>query len=40
LPLERILASKKAANRPKDRGNISALEDTLLVLAETAKKSH
>jgi predicted nucleotidyltransferase len=40
LPLERILASKKAANRPKDRGNISALEDTLLVLAETAKKAH
>lgn len=39
LPLERILASKRAANRPKDRGIISALEDTLLVLAETAKKS-
>lgn len=38
LPLERILASKKAANRPKDRGVISVLEDTLLVLAETRKK--
>ena len=34
LPLERILASKKAANRPKDRGVISVLEDTLIVLAE------
>lgn len=38
LPLERILASKKAADRPKDRGIISALEDALLVLSETGKR--
>jgi len=38
LPLERILASKRAANRPKDRGIIAVLEDTLLVLAETSGK--
>lgn len=34
LPLERILASKRAANRPKDQGIIVVLEDTLIVLAE------
>jgi hypothetical protein len=29
LPLERILASKRAANRPKDKLVIPVLEDTI-----------
>lgn len=32
LPLERILASKKAANRPKDRAAVEALEVAIKVL--------
>lgn len=32
LPLERILLSKRAANRPKDRIAIGQIEDTLRVL--------
>jgi hypothetical protein len=32
LPLEQILASKRAADRPKDRAIIVNLEDTLAVL--------
>ena len=31
LPLERIIASKRAANRPKDRAAIPALEAALVV---------
>lgn len=34
LPLERILASKQAANRPKDRRVISVLKNTLHTLQE------
>jgi hypothetical protein len=37
LRVDRILASKRAANRPKDRLVIPVLED-LLAVAETAKK--
>ena len=32
LPLARIIASKRAANRPKDRAILPVLEDTLRVL--------
>lgn len=32
LPLDRIIASKRATNRPKDRAILPALEDTLAVL--------
>lgn len=32
LPLDRILASKRAANRPKDRAVIPALEEALAAL--------
>jgi len=32
LPLERIIASKKATDRPKDRAILPALEDTLATL--------
>ena len=38
LPLDRILASKRAANRPKDRLVISVLEDTLAVGEATRKR--
>lgn len=42
LPLERILASKQAANRPKDQRVIPVLQNTLLTLrmkkARRAKK--
>lgn len=38
LPLERVLASKKAANRPKDQVVFYALEQTLLVLREKESK--
>jgi hypothetical protein len=34
LPLERILASKRAANRPKDQATIYQLESTLKILDE------
>jgi len=34
LPLERILASKKALDRPKDRLVIPVLEDALAVIEE------
>ena len=37
LPLDRILASKRAANRAKDRLVIPVLEDTLAV-GEAARK--
>ncbi|HEX3474636.1 MAG TPA: hypothetical protein VHT91_06315 [Kofleriaceae bacterium] len=36
LPLSRILASKRAADRPKDRAVIPALEETLAAIAGTA----
>jgi hypothetical protein len=32
LPLARIIASKKATDRPKDRAILPALEDALKVL--------
>ena len=32
LPLERILASKRAANRPKDRAAIPALEEAIAAI--------
>lgn len=38
LPLARIIASKKAANRPKDRLSIPVLENALLAV-ESRKKS-
>ena len=38
LPLERILASKKAANRPKDQRVISALQNTLLALQNRRRR--
>ncbi len=38
LPLSRIIASKKAAGRPKDRAILPALEDALRVL-ESRKRS-
>ena len=34
LPLDRILASKKALDRPKDRLVIPVLEDALAVIEE------
>jgi hypothetical protein len=37
LPLERILASKQAANRPKDRRVIPALQNTLRTLQMKTK---
>ncbi|MBC8002082.1 MAG: hypothetical protein H7X97_05795 [Opitutaceae bacterium] len=36
LPLERILASKQAANRPKDQRVIPVLQNALLTLQTTA----
>ena len=38
LQVDRILASKKAANRPKDRLVIPVLEDTLATATEESKK--
>ena len=38
LPLERILASKKAAKRPKDQRVISVLQSTLIALQSRQKK--
>ena len=38
LPLERILASKKAANRPKDRRVIPVLQNTLRTLRTRASR--
>ncbi len=38
LPLDRILASKRAANRPKDKVVLSLLEDTLAALPSRRKK--
>jgi hypothetical protein len=35
LPLERVLASKRAANRPKDRAVIPALEEALAALTSS-----
>ena len=37
LPLARILASKRATNRPKDQAAIPALEDALVVQAEVTE---
>ncbi len=34
LPLDRVLASKRAANRPKDRAVVPALEEALAALEE------
>ena len=34
LPLERIIASKRATDRPKDRAILPVLEDALRVLRE------
>ena len=36
LPLPRILASKRAADRPKDRAVIPALEEALAAISGTA----
>jgi hypothetical protein len=38
LPLERILVSKQAANRPKDQRVLSVLENALLTLQRRRKK--
>ena len=38
LPLERILASKRAANRPKDQRIIPTLENTIRTLQTKAKR--
>ena len=38
LPLERILASKQAANRPKDQRVIPVLQNTLLTLRTKKKR--
>lgn len=38
LPLERILVSKRAANRAKDRATIEALELTLKVMESAQRK--
>ena len=38
LPLERILASKQAANRPKDQRVIPVLQNTLVTLQTTASR--
>jgi hypothetical protein len=35
LPLERVLASKRAANRPKDQAQIPALEAALAARAQS-----
>jgi hypothetical protein len=37
LPLDRILASKRAADRPKDRAVIPALEEALAAIEESSK---
>ena len=39
LPLERILASKQAANRPKDQRVIPVLQNTLRTLQGRRKKA-
>ncbi|HEY1662261.1 MAG TPA: hypothetical protein VGI03_07570 [Verrucomicrobiae bacterium] len=39
LPLERILASKQAANRPKDQRVIPVLQNTLRTLQTKSKRS-
>jgi len=36
LPIERVLASKRAANRPKDRAVIPALEAAIAAIKETS----
>lgn len=38
LPLERIIASKRAAGRPKDKAILPALEDTLRTLRSRRKR--
>lgn len=40
LPLDRILASKRAANRPKDRLVIPVLEDALATHGIAARRDH
>jgi hypothetical protein len=37
LPLERVLASKRAANRPKDQAHIPALEAALAARAQSKR---
>jgi len=39
LPLDRIIASKKATGRPKDRAILPALEDTLRTLRSRHKRN-
>lgn len=39
LPLERIIASKKATDRPKDRAILPALEDALRVLQSRKRRA-
>jgi hypothetical protein len=39
LPLDRILASKRAANRPRDRLVIRVLEDALAAAAMAARRT-
>jgi hypothetical protein len=39
LPLDRIIASKKATGRPKDRAILPALEDALRVLQDRGPES-
>ena len=38
LPLERVLASKRAADRPKDRAVIPALEAAVAAIKESSKR--
>jgi hypothetical protein len=40
LPLERIIASKRATNRPKDRAILPVLEDTLRVIQSRRGPRH
>ena len=39
LPLERVIASKRATNRPKDRAALPSLEATLLARRSDRKDS-
>jgi hypothetical protein len=40
LPIERILVSKRATNRPKDLAAIPALEEALAALSTPEIESH
>lgn len=37
MPLSRVLTSKRAANRPKDRANVIVIEDTMVAMREGRK---